>query len=179
MDGRKVKAEPEVRTIEDGDELLASVEQIPLKLARAITVHKSQGMTLDAAQIDLGKSFEAGQAYVALSRLRSLDGLALLGLNISGLNAHELVVRGDAYFQQQSNNLEKTALKPGSNEAEHAYERFIKRCGGIYKPDAHDDSMPKKEKMLKPTKKPKGDTLIETMTLIQEGKKLDEIAQIR
>ncbi len=78
-----IKVEPEAWSIENGFESVAEVYQIPLKLARAITVHKSQGMTLDAAEVDLSRVFEPGQAYVALSRLRSLDGLNLVGLNIS------------------------------------------------------------------------------------------------
>jgi ATP-dependent exoDNAse (exonuclease V) alpha subunit len=77
-DGVMIKVEPEARAIDNGNDAMAEVRQIPLKLARAITVHKSQGMTLDAAQIDLSRVFEPGQAYVALSRLRTLDGLHLL-----------------------------------------------------------------------------------------------------
>jgi len=68
-----IRVEPDTWSIEDAREIVASVTQLPLKLARAITVHKSQGMTLDAAEVDLYKSFEAGQAYVALSRVRSLS----------------------------------------------------------------------------------------------------------
>ena len=63
---------------------------MPLRLAWAITVHKSQGMSLDAAVIDLSRAFEYGQGYVALSRVRELVGLHLLGLNERALRVHPL-----------------------------------------------------------------------------------------
>ncbi len=59
------------------EEVLGTFAQFPLRLAWAITIHKSQGLTFDKAIIDAGASFAAGQVYVALSRLRTLDGLVL------------------------------------------------------------------------------------------------------
>ena len=67
-----------------------------------MTVHKSQGMSLDAAVIDLSRAFEYGQGYVALSRLRALSGLHLLGLNERALRVHPLAVEKDAEFRAAS-----------------------------------------------------------------------------
>jgi hypothetical protein len=75
---------------------------VPLRLAWAITVHKSQGMSLDAAVIDLARAFEYGQGYVALSRLRTLAGLHLLGLNERALRVHPQAVAKDAEFRAAS-----------------------------------------------------------------------------
>lgn len=81
LNGREVTMMPETWELRDGDKKRASITQIPLRLAWAITIHKSQGMTLDAARIDLRKAFVEGMGYVALSRVRSLGKLYLHGIN--------------------------------------------------------------------------------------------------
>jgi hypothetical protein len=76
--GKLIEATPMNWIIEEDGKIKAEIMQIPLRLAWAITVHKSQGMSLDAAEIDLSRSFAFGMGYVALSRVRSLNGLKLL-----------------------------------------------------------------------------------------------------
>jgi ATP-dependent DNA helicase PIF1 len=82
--------------------------QIPLRVAYAITIHKSQGATLDCALIDIGKStFECGQAYVALSRVRNLEGMYVWNLDPTKIMAHPTVVE----FYEQLAKPQET-LKP-------------------------------------------------------------------
>lgn len=74
---------------------IASVTQYPLRLAWAVTVHKSQGLSLDAAIIDLSQAFTPGMGYVALSRVRSLEGLYLVGMNEQALMMNQQIAKYD------------------------------------------------------------------------------------
>lgn len=77
-DGEEIEVVPETWEKKSNDgQILATMKQIPLILGWALTIHKSQGMTLDWMKCDLSLCFECGQAYVALSRIRNMDGLSI------------------------------------------------------------------------------------------------------
>lgn len=107
QNGRVVTMVPDAWELRDGDKKRASIMQIPLRLAYAITVHKSQGMTLDAARIDLRKAFSEGMGYVALSRVRSLDKLYLIGINRTALIVSSEAQKIDTYLKKESLKAEK------------------------------------------------------------------------
>lgn len=78
--------------IEDEYKTIHTYEHIPLILGWAITIHKSQGMTLDYVETDLSDIFEYGQAYVTLSRVRRLQDLFLKGISFKKIKCNPKVI---------------------------------------------------------------------------------------
>jgi len=167
--GDEVVAEPETWQIEDETgKPLAQMMQVPLRLAWAITVHKSQGMTLDAACMNLRSAFEVGQGYVALSRLRELDGLTLLGINDMALQLDPLALKADARFQELSAKVEQESRTNLRVEA----TKFIQKVGGL---TAQKDIAKQKDKL----KKRKTPTIEITKGFFNKGMTVEEIADQR
>ncbi len=102
---RELVVEPHSWRLEEDDRVRAEAVQYPLRLAWAITIHKSQGMSLDAAEIDLSRSFAPGMGYVALSRVRGMDGVFLKGINHRALQLHPLIFEADEVFRRSSDEL--------------------------------------------------------------------------
>lgn len=172
LDGRKIFLEKEVWSIENEmGKTIASFEQFPLRLAWAITVHKSQGMTLDEAEVDLSKTFETGQGYVALSRVKSLDGLKLIGYNDFSFVLNDLAFKADNRFQELS---ELADVQQDIPYLETFFDGFIKNCGGIT-----DKAEIEKYKRKRAAKKKKMNTYQQTKELMDKGFSLQEVAKER
>jgi ATP-dependent exoDNAse (exonuclease V) alpha subunit len=159
LDGRSIIVEPESWTIEENGKVLAEINQYPLRLAWAITIHKSQGMSLDAAEIDLSQSFERGMGYVALSRVRTLSGLSIKGMNTMALQVHEEALEMDKEF--------KKASGVSVQEFEKIGQKNIAKMQGDFQKKSSNKSVKK------------ADTVTQTKEFVLEGKSIEEIMTMR
>ena len=133
--GSTVVARPAEWKVAEDESFKAGIEQVPLRLAWAITVHKSQGMSLDAAVMDLSNAFEYGQGYVALSRVRSLSGLHLLGWNERALRVHPEALMKDGDFRRSSESEQERLAATGSAKTEALHQTHLRDMKGL--PPAH------------------------------------------
>ncbi len=124
--GMEVTVSSQSWKVEEEGKVKAEISQIPLRLAWAITVHKSQGMSLDAMEVDLSKSFVRGMGYVALSRVRSLDGIKLLGFNDMSLLVDNEVLEMDEKFREQSEDAVMDLKNLSKHELADIQKEWIK-----------------------------------------------------
>ncbi len=163
--GRRIEVAPMDWTVEENGKVRGHITQLPLRLAWAITVHKSQGMSLDAAVMDLSHVFEFGQGYVALSRVRRLSSLYLLGWNERAFHVHPEVLAKDELFRAASEKVETEYAKILPTELAETQEKFLIACGGGSK------SISQKKKKLS--------TRSETLMLWNQGNNISQIAKAR
>lgn len=174
-EGKTIVAYPEEWKYEDNGVVRAVITQVPLRLAWAITIHKSQGMTLDAAEVDLGDAFEPGMGYVALSRVRSLSGLKLMNLNEMALRVHPKILQHDKIFKECSVAVvEDLQSLPEEQVAQTVSQTLLKRLGG----SLVANKVVQRESGGK--KKRRGElTHIVTMELLLDNLSIEAIAQKR
>jgi ATP-dependent DNA helicase PIF1 len=130
---RSIAVAPMDWMVEENGKIRAQITQIPLRLAWAITVHKSQGMSMDAAVMDLSQVFEFGQGYVALSRVRRLSGLYLLGINEHALKVHPEILEKDIDFKNKSKEAIKVFGELSLDELKKMHDNFVVACRGKIK----------------------------------------------
>lgn len=170
--GREIKIEPVSWEVMEDGRSRAGISQVPLRLAWAITVHKSQGMSLDAAEIDLSRAFVYGQGYVALSRVRSLLGLKLLGMHPNALQIDPKVIRQDVKFKNESEILDENFETMTDEELTNMQTQFVSAVGG---------KMPVGNEVTENlgARFKKESTLEETRLLLSQGKSVSTIAKER
>ena len=133
--GNVVTMRPNCWEMQDGDTVLAQVDQVPLRCAWAITIHKSQGMTLDRAVMDLRRTFAPGMGYVALSRVESLDGLYLQGVNERMFLVSPDAVRLDGRLRSESARASDMLAREGVGAFRSRMPRSIDEADGEFAQD--------------------------------------------
>ncbi len=128
--GKNIIIEPMEWALEENGKVRARITQVPLRLSWAITVHKSQGMSMDSALMDLSGVFEHGQGYVALSRVRSLSGLHLLGWSARAFSVDPGVLSQDATFRAGSEQAQVAFASLPQAELATMHHNFIRASGG-------------------------------------------------
>jgi ATP-dependent DNA helicase PIF1 len=176
--GRTVEATPADWSVEEGGKVRAKVTQIPLRLAWAITVHKSQGMSLDAAVVDLSGVFEHGQGYVALSRVRTLAGLHLLGWSDRALSVHPEVAGKDDEFRDLSAEADRAFEDLHADEISKMHRQFVRAAGGEWVDEGNAADVAPAPRQMKPKAK-RGDTLLATLALLEGNPTLAAMAEAR
>lgn len=144
--GKRVSIKADTWRIEEDGKVKAEICQLPVRLAWAITVHKSQGMTLERAEIDLSRAFASGQGYVALSRLKTLEGLHLVGFNPQSLQISEVVREADYSFRAKSEQAENAIAKYSEADLAGLYEKFLTESGGTLEELDDDEAEELQEK---------------------------------
>lgn len=173
-EGKRVSTDLMEWQLEEQGKVKASISQIPLRLAYAMTVHKSQGMSMDAAIMDLSKAFEYGQGYVALSRVRRLSGVFLTGLNQRALEVHPEILEKDRDFRAASDVAEETFSELPKSEVTDLQKKFVKAMGGAWMDDATVKKLPKEQ-----SEPGLPGRLAETLQAARDGKALRDVAKAR
>jgi ATP-dependent DNA helicase PIF1 len=153
--------------VEEEGKVKAQLTQYPLRLAWAITVHKSQGMSLDAVEVDLSKSFEKGMGYVALSRVRTLEGLRILGLNENALKVRDDVMEFDEELKEMSGEDKRWFNSLDDKEIKEKQKKFLEKVA----PPEGTPINKKKKSRISPIQ--------ETKNMLEQGMKLKEILEIK
>lgn len=165
--GKVITPEKVNWVIEEEGKIKATITQYPLRLAWAITVHKSQGMSLDAVEVDLSKSFEQGMGYVALSRVRTLEGLRLLGINKNALEVREDVLIYDEDLQEMSDSDKQWLYSLNDIEIKKQQEEFLKKVA------------PPEGTKIDKKKKNKISPIQETKNMLAQGMGIKELLEIK
>ncbi|MFA6226928.1 MAG: AAA family ATPase [Candidatus Paceibacterota bacterium] len=164
--GKVINVEKAKWMIEEEGKIKAQLEQYPLRLAWAITVHKSQGMSLDSVEVDLSKSFERGMGYVALSRVRSLAGLKITGINQNALEVREDIIEFDKELRKLSERDQRWLMVQDKSDIEKKQKEFLAKVAPI----GGATKLAKKRRVSAQDK---------TKSALEEGFTISEIAKTR
>ncbi len=174
--GKKITITPMDWAIEEDGKIKTSLTQLPLRLAWAITIHKSQGMSLDNAEIDLRNTFTYGMGYVALSRVRTLEGIRLIGFSPKALEVNPLILELDQDLKNESTQNELLFSKLKKTEQEKLEIDFIDRMGGTREKEKNVKGKTLRKALPSAERIP---TILITKELLENGMRIKEISKER